>query len=86
MTERCIVLDDSDISGLLDGMDNRNVISIQPDGEFPSANARAFVKITTYFAFCPPSSVAYIHDVDVVLRDDPFQSDEADRWYNFCIA
>jgi len=80
-----LVLDDSDISGLLDGMDNRNVISIQPDGEFSSANARAFVKITGHFAFCPPSSVAYIRDVDVVLRDDPFQSDEADRWYNFVL-
>ncbi|MEL7219922.1 MAG: T9SS type A sorting domain-containing protein, partial [Bacteroidota bacterium] len=79
------ILTDEDVSGLISGTDNRNIISVQPDGEFEDPAARAAVRITGHFAFCPPSAVAYIRDVDVLLKDTPFQNDEADRWYNFVL-
>jgi len=79
------ILDDNDIAGLISGADQRNIISIQPDDEFSSANARAAVRITGHFDLCSPGSVIYISDVDVLLKDDPFQSDEADRWYNYVL-
>jgi len=79
------ILDDSNISGLLSGTDQRNVISVQPDSEFPSSNARAFVKITGHFGGCGDDNIVYIRDVDVAINNDDFDFDDADNWYNYVL-
>lgn len=80
-----VVLEDTDIEGLLNGNDDRNVISIQPDSEFENPAARAFVKITGHFKTCNSNQVIYIDDVDVALNNDDFQFNEADNWYNYAL-
>lgn len=80
------VLQDGNIAGLLSGNDGRNTISVQPDAEFNTPGARAFVMITGHFGACGTNgSIIYIRDVDIAINDDDFLSNEADNWYNYIL-